>query len=78
MMAMGTSFTFDRNGFIDYIIDQFPMTMSNHFTYDLVENVTGLVLTHYGDTVDDFVSNLCKNVPELEPKEVMPFIKEKE
>ncbi|MBD5584698.1 MAG: hypothetical protein HDQ88_06420 [Clostridia bacterium] len=72
-----TEFTFDRNGFLNHMIDQFPMVMSNHFTHDLVENVVDLVIESHGEDVDDFVRTLAKNVPELEPEEVCLFVEKK-
>lgn len=57
--------------FMNYMKEQFPEPLSNHFTYDLLQNIVFDVYTQYGgETAPDI---LYRIIPEIEKHEITQF-----
>lgn len=64
--------TFDMEGFMSYMVAEFPEPMSNHFTYDLVQNVVEDAQMQYLET-NHFAAMLSSRIPEVTKEDVLMF-----
>ena len=64
---------FDTNDFMEWLEEEFPHCINNHWNYDLVEN-----LINYGlecqKSMDQFCNWLCDMLPEVEISEIEQFV----
>ena len=56
-------------GFMDFMREEFPEPMSNHFTYDLLENMINKMidLTEYQSELADWLEEI---IPEVTREEI--------
>lgn len=59
---------------IDYIREQFPEPMSNHFTYELVENV--IAFADENMNPDMVILHISNMIPELKIEELARLFEE--
>ena len=70
---MNNDWHFFVNGFMSFMLGEFPEPMSNHFTYDLLENTVNKLLELTEDRVE-FIDWLTEILPEVEREELEYFI----
>lgn len=58
-------------GFMQYMKEQFPEPLSNHFTYNLLENLVFDFLTQYGEELAPEL--LATIIPEIDKREISQF-----
>lgn len=63
---------FNIDDFMEYIHEEFPEPLKNHFTYDLVENIINYVIDQVDET-DEFISIIIKIIPEVTENEYRRF-----
>lgn len=64
---------FFLDGFMDWVRDEFPDPLKNHFTYDMLENIIQYVLDTT-ETQSEFLEAMIKIVPEITEEEWMEWI----
>jgi len=67
--------SFNKYGFLDYMRDEFPTILNNHFTWDFFENVIDYLLSETKDK-DCFVEKMEHIIPEINKQEVERYITE--
>lgn len=57
------------NGFMDFMREEFPNPLSNHFTYDLLENIVNklISLTDDRNQLTDWLEDI---IPEVKREEI--------
>ena len=57
------------NGFMDFMREEFPEPLSNHFTYDLLENIVNklILLTDDRNQLTDWLEDI---IPEVKREEI--------
>lgn len=70
---MKNEWWFFKNGFMDWIREEFPTPLANHFTYDMLENIIDYVLDTT-ETQAEFVEAMLKIVPEVEEDKWVAWI----
>lgn len=63
----------NKNEFLDYLREEFPEPMQNHFTYDMVDSIIDWIETHC-DGLDEAHEMIVNIIPEVTMEEVEPFI----
>jgi len=70
---MNNEWWFFTNGFMDWVREEFPTALANHFTYDMLENIIDYVLDTT-ETQAEFVEAMLNIVPEVEEDEWAAWI----
>ena len=63
---------FDIEEFMEYMREEFPEPMRNHFTYDLLQNTIEYLMEQFDDN-KEFASVIVGIVPEITDEEVLRF-----
>lgn len=63
----------NKSQLLDYLREEFPESMRNHFTYDMVENLVDWVETHC-DGLYEAHEMIVNVIPEVTMEEIEPFI----
>lgn len=66
---------FNKKAFMEWIKEEVPAPMGNHFTYDLVSNVVDYVMSKTKFLgFHDFLRNLANLLPDTDYEELERFI----
>ena len=63
---------FDIEAFMEFMRNEFPEPMKNHFTYDLLQNTIEYLMDQFDDNTE-LASMISEIVPEVTEKEVLKF-----
>lgn len=64
---------FNKDGFMDWLKDEFPGCIDSHWNWDLVENIIDYAVEHNNDSKDQFCYFVSDMLPEVEFLEVAKF-----
>lgn len=63
---------FSLNEFMEFMREEFPEPMKNHFTYDLLQNTIEYLMNSF-DNNKELAQSICEIVPEITEEEVLKF-----
>lgn len=65
--------SFNKQGFMTYLYEQFPSALNNHFTYTLVENIIDYGIKRQNFTKEQLAMFLADVLPEVELNKIERF-----
>lgn len=75
---MGYTNGLDKEAFLQYMFDEFPSVFSNSFSREMLENIVNYgTADNFTHTKNDLYYFLRDMIPEVEPKDLIPFMDKK-
>lgn len=70
---MKEKWQFHSNEFMNWVREEFPDPLRNHFTYDMLENIVGWIANRC-ETAEEFLISITNIVPEVTSEEWKKFL----
>lgn len=67
---------FNKEGFMNWLKEEFPGVIDAHWNYDLVENIIDYVIDNKNTSDDELAIFLSSMLPEIEYTEIAKFCDE--
>ena len=69
-------FCFDKDGFLEWIKEEFPGVIDTHFNYDMMDNLLEYAILNKDYSQIMFIDFLESIIPEITHEEIKKFITE--